>query len=468
MSAEIGFLNTIKNWMKTYLDTKISTVNTNVLTANQNANDSRVYANATLTAVGDVGNTANANGSIHAKLSAIYPLANGANSNSNNVNINVGSNADVASSTGSVHAKLKDLKNTVSGDDSAIYNRLNCGKLGQVTLLVACPVNIGAGSSSYWDGGDLIYVFTGFTTGRFYKYSISGNTWTQIATPTLVANSPNSTLCIHPYNNDKMYFAQYGNTVAYVYTISTNTWVATATVFNTNAMISPRFVPVNNNALIYLIDVGLSTPCYTAISSSTGGLSVTNYTMSLPLSGNSIRGAMVFNCEDVICIIGYMDSATAGVDRAFMQTYGINNNGQLIINVNTLIDSASADTYGTVLYSPNTQQGKYFAYNGYWLYFIDGTDSRPGNILKLKVKLPITNTRPTNTIDTGHDIDFSLEIAGSMGQYFGPTNPYRLGACLTFVNSLDLYTLYGGDSTFFAKHSLVAYDTNMTHKQFFQ
>ncbi len=67
--------------------------------ARQHASNASAYSLACLNAVGDVGNAANANGTIHAKIS--------------NLNNNVGSNADASNTAGSIHAKLKDIKSSL-------------------------------------------------------------------------------------------------------------------------------------------------------------------------------------------------------------------------------------------------------------------------------------------------------------------------------------------------------------------
>jgi hypothetical protein len=112
-------------------------------------------------------------------------------------------------------AKIKDCAVTTS--DLSDQRALS-------TTLADTPIAVDADSTMTWDGRDTIYAILTSGTGGFYKYSISGNSWSTVAT--LPQSAGAGVYLLHD-GYDTIYILFGGSsTYFYKYSVSGNTFTA--------------------------------------------------------------------------------------------------------------------------------------------------------------------------------------------------------------------------------------------------
>jgi hypothetical protein len=118
------------------------------------------------------------------------------------------------------------------------------------TTMAATPATISLGGALVYPGsGDFLYGYRGNNSTTFYRYSISGNTWTTMAnTPATIYYVPGTiyygAALVYPGSGDFLYGYRGNNdTTFYRYSISGNTWTlmanTPAAIFYGGALVSP-------------------------------------------------------------------------------------------------------------------------------------------------------------------------------------------------------------------------------------
>jgi hypothetical protein len=114
------------------------------------------------------------------------------------------------------------------GGSTAFYRYSISGNTWTTMAVTPGPISSG-GSLVYPGSGDFIYGYQGGGSTAFYRYSISGNTWTTMAvTPAAISHGG---FLVYPSAGDYIYGYQGGwNTGFYRYSISGNSWATMTAV----------------------------------------------------------------------------------------------------------------------------------------------------------------------------------------------------------------------------------------------
>jgi hypothetical protein len=133
---------------------------------------------------------------------------------------------------------------------------------GSPTIVAPAPAPVVLGSALVSTGGDYIYAFRGNNTTDFWRYSISGNTWVSSAvSPTIVASALAAVTSggnLVSTGGDYIYAFQGGTTTFWRYSISGNSWT-TMTVTPGTIAYSATLVYPGTGDYIYAFQGGTTT-----------------------------------------------------------------------------------------------------------------------------------------------------------------------------------------------------------------
>ena len=107
------------------------------------------------------------------------------------------------------------------------------------STMTAIPASVSSGGDIISTGNDYLYAHRGSSAKDFYRYSISGNSWSNMASTT-VSFAAGASL-VYPVSGDYMYATAGGggsNTTFYRYSISSNSWSATTSAPGTSGFTS--------------------------------------------------------------------------------------------------------------------------------------------------------------------------------------------------------------------------------------
>jgi hypothetical protein len=299
------------------------------------------------------------------------------------------------------------------------------------------------GSTACYDGNDIIYVWTGYTTKKFYKYVISTNAWTELANPvtaySISGSASVTSMCIHPSVTDKLYFVANGSddSIAY-YTISTNTWAVIDQVnYNTAYWQYPTAVPIPQTNLILFLDGDANTGYWGLVNASTS-VKVTNSDVGTGITDLYPPKAVYLNGQ--IYMFGYFYSSTSANCRLGLDVFYFKNNYLFLQQGGTLGTSSSSTS---PFFGGTGRYGKSWFATPFWFYNLNEIT---GAVLKFKPEVLLESQLPK--------AEYVANI--TMGSDY--TDDCR-GCSMVWTGGTSVYVLRGADNNTFLKYDIVSRET---------